>query len=96
MVGLSLFMFAVMNVTPQLISIYQERATIQEEDFAIEVCNNLIQEWIVTKAEPNFNKLNGHNGTSYTVKWSQNETMEICIDWMGANGRPKSICGEAI
>ncbi|WP_349407773.1 hypothetical protein [Pseudalkalibacillus sp. SCS-8] len=96
MLGLSLFMFTVLYVVPELIEVYKERTSVSERAFAVEQCHNLLQEWIVLGKEPDQPTLTGENGNVYSIHWThEEEIMEICIDWNGANGRVDSVCGKA-
>jgi hypothetical protein len=95
MFGLSIFMTAVFTITPLLIEVYQERVTLKEESIAISLCHNALQEWVVSREEPGSDHIVGGNRKVYNVSWvRKDEAIEICIDWMGTNGRNRSVCGE--
>ncbi|WP_443142955.1 hypothetical protein [Pseudalkalibacillus sp. R45] len=93
---MSIFMFTVFWITPHLTGIYSERITIKQEEFAIEKCHTLLQDWKIGKSEPE-ERLLEVNGIEYNVTTNRLESdhIEICLDWIGANGRAKSICGKA-
>ncbi len=96
MIGLSIFTFMVVWVLPQMTLIYEERLSLKEKNFGIQLCHNLLQEWVATKEEPSRTLEKGKYGTEFEVSWTNSTTgIEICIDWKGKNNRNEKICGHA-
>ncbi|MCF6137885.1 hypothetical protein [Pseudalkalibacillus berkeleyi] len=97
MLGISILMLAITYMVPQLSTVYNERIAVQEKSFAIDTCHYMLQNWILSHNNMDSTTLTGPNGTKYHVRWSSREssTVELCLDWTGANGRSQSICGEA-
>ncbi|MCF6408448.1 type II secretion system protein [Pseudalkalibacillus salsuginis] len=97
MCGMSIFMFAVLWIIPQLTTVYEERISIRQEEYAIGKCHNLLQEWKLTKRIQENNTALEANGIEYKIKSTEypDDHVKICLDWIGSNGRQKSICGEA-
>ncbi|WP_261129430.1 hypothetical protein [Bacillus sp. Marseille-Q3570] len=89
-------MVTVFWIAPQLTGVYSERVSIKQEEFAIEKCHTLLQEWKLKKSEPKESVVE-INGIEYSVTSNKlsSDHIEICLDWTGANGREKSICGQA-
>lgn len=97
MLGISILMFSISYMVPQLSNVYKERITVQEKSFAIETCHYMLQDWILSN-HMDSTTITGPNSTKYNVSWSSDVTagtVELCLDWMGANGRLHSTCGEA-
>lgn len=83
-----------LSLLPALVTIYQERISIQQEQTALLILDEVITDWIYVDKWPLVSQVSELN-TTFFISYEINEPhlLTACIRWKGANNRQYENCG---
>lgn len=83
--------------TPIIDTVMAERKTIQEQLQAYEMIENALVEWVHGSGHAANDVTVEKDGTSYflTTTFLSPNTLQVCVEWQGRNGRHYYECGTA-